>query len=43
MRAGSFMEEVKLELDLQDGWNLNRWRNYSHLGVGCIARADALV
>lgn len=42
MRAGSFMEEVKLELDLQDGWNLNRWRN-SIGGAGCIARADALV
>lgn len=32
MRAGSFMEEVKLELALQDEWNLNRGRNYSRCG-----------
>lgn len=24
LKASSFMEKVKLELDLQDGWNLNR-------------------
>lgn len=25
-RTGGFVEEVKLELDLQDGWKLSRWR-----------------
>lgn len=32
MRTGSCGEEVKLELDLQDGWNLSRWRSSSQSG-----------
>lgn len=32
MRTGSCGEEVKLELDLQDGWNLSRCRSSSQSG-----------